>query len=292
MSMLLIHRGLRVCARTVALILMSTCLACPSAGTSGTSRSGANEPFEHEEARRQEARQVARQVAALAGSVRDVDSRLELTFWAERGALTLVGYQSLERGGRAGNTVDREDLQRTIARALMSTTHHSGGEVLLRLRRERTSWALEPGASFSSERPLQARQVAGRREDATPEPAALATDLRRLLEPVRVPVDGTVWANVSVHLREGRVVGWELEDWRVVRHGPGNRTPRPVSRRVVEEATAVVRLYAPGTGSRSLHLGLRLIHAGNAPSAEGWVEETRVLPLSLPSGGVSRLTLP
>ncbi|NVJ20261.1 hypothetical protein HUW62_03380 [Myxococcus sp. AM011] len=292
MSMLPIHRGLRVCARTVALILMSTNLACPSAGTSGANRPETHEPFEHEEARRQEARQVARQVAVLAGSVRDVDSRLELTFWAERGALTLVGYQSLERGGRAGRTVDHDDLQRTIARALMSTTHHSGGEVVLRMRREPASWALEPGASFSSERPLQARQVAGRREDATPEPSALATDLRRLLEPVRVPADGTVWANVSVHLRDGRVVGWELEDWRVVRAGRGNKTPRPVSRRVVEEATSVVRLYAPGTGSRSLHLGLRLIHEGNAPSAEGWVEETRMLPLSRPSGGVSRLTLP
>lgn len=175
----------------------------------------------------------------------------------------------------------------------MSTTHHSGGEVVLRLRREADSWALEPGASFSSERPLQARQVAGRREDETPEPDALATSLRRLLEPVRVPVDSTVWANVLVHLRDDRVVGWELEDWRVVRQGPGrNESPRPVSRRVVEEATAVVLLYTPGTGSRSLHLGLRLIHEGNAPSAKGWVEETRVLPLSLPGGGVSRLTLP
>ncbi|MFY2560430.1 hypothetical protein ACN469_22655 [Corallococcus terminator] len=292
MSMLPFHRGLRVCARTVALMLLTTGLACTHRGTGGSGRPGGSEPFEHEEARRQEARQVARQVAALAGGVRDVGSRLEFTFWAERGALTLVGYQSLKRGGRAGRAVDREDLQRTVARALMSTTHHSAGEVVLRLRREASSWALEPGASFSTERPAQARQVAGQREDATPEPAALATSLRRLLEPVRVPVDGTVWANVSVHLRDGRVVGWELEDWRVVRTGRGDSTPRPVSRRVVEEATAVLLLYTPGTGSRSLHLGLRLIHEGSAPSAEGWVEETRMLSLTRPSGGVSRLTLP
>ncbi|NTX08829.1 hypothetical protein [Myxococcus sp. CA040A] len=291
MSMRSIHHGLRVCARTVGVVILATSLACASGGTGGSGRAGTDEPFEHEEARRQEAREVARQVAALAGGVRDVGSRLELTFWSERGALTLVGYQSVQRGGRPGRGIDSDDLRRTVARALMSTTSHSAGEVVLRLRRDASSWALEPSASFSTERPPEALHLAGRREASTPESTWMAASVQRLLMPVRVPVDGTVWADVSVHVRDGRVVGWELEGWRVVRAGRGNAT-RSVSRRVVEEAAAVLRLYSPGTGSRTLHLGLRLIHEGNAPSAEGWVEETRVGRPLRPGGGVSRLTLP
>ncbi|GEN11232.1 hypothetical protein SAMN05443572_11482 [Myxococcus fulvus] len=270
-------------------LLFALGLACAGGGTGGSGRPDV--PIEQDAARLHEARQVAVRVAALAGTVREVGSKLELTFWSEQGALTLVGYQAQERGGRAGRPVDAAELQRQVATRLLSTARQPPGEVVLTLERRASSWRVDPPLVLSGERPQGARGAPGRREAGTPEPGAVVEGMKKLLAPVRVPVGGSAWADVTVRLRDGRVVGWGLQDWRELRGGRDDAT-RPVSRRVLEETASVLLLHAPATGTRSLQLGLRLVHEPGAAAASGWVEVSSVSAAPSPSGGISSLLLP
>ncbi|MCP3103064.1 hypothetical protein LZ198_29710 [Myxococcus sp. K15C18031901] len=257
----------------LCLLALAPRCATTSPGTGGSGFDAGDTALDA--ARRQEADDVAAQVAALASDVRDAGARLDFTFWAEQGALTLTGYQSSERGGRPGRAADTHVLRRAVAQALLSATRARSGEVALTLRRKSTTWVVEPTPAFHAARPTGARGTPGRARFSPGPTAAIAERLHRLLAPVRVPDGGTVWADVTVHLRDGQVTGEALEGWRVLPSSPDGK-PRPVSPRVAVEAAHLVDLYAPARGPRSLHLGLRVTHPRGEPAASGWVEESRV----------------
>ncbi|MFP2906520.1 hypothetical protein ACLESD_15930 [Pyxidicoccus sp. 3LFB2] len=163
-----------------------------------------------------------------------------------------------------------------MALALATAMQGSTGELQLTLRRGEASWEVEPNASFHTVRPTGARTSAGRQGVfVLGQSTTVAAGLQQLLRSVEVPADGTVWVDLNVRLHNGRVVDWKLEQWRPIRAGRGGK-PRPVAPQVAREAADVVVLYAPGMGSRTVHLGLRLSHRDNEPAASGWVEETRV----------------
>jgi hypothetical protein len=254
------------CALSGAVLLLALIPGCAST-PSGTGGAELPAPAAHAEAD-----QVSAQVWSVASGVRDVGSRLVFTFWSERGVLTLTGYQALERGGRRGKPADALRTRHAVTSALASSMPGTTGELALTLRRTETGWEVEPQASFHAVRPTEARTKPG---FLLPLAASgMPAEVQRLLKAVEVPADGTVWADVSVRLHNGRVDGWSLQ-WRPIRAGRGGK-PRAVSPQVATEVTNVVLLYAPGRGSRTLHLGLRLSHRDNALAASGWVEETRV----------------
>ncbi|MCE9668340.1 hypothetical protein LY474_11005 [Myxococcus stipitatus] len=267
------------------LVLAPRCASTPS-GVGGSGRAPDGLPGDAallDESRRQEAADLASRVATLASDVHDMGARLDFTLWSEQGTLTLVGYQSSERGGRAGRDTDTAALRRAVAQALLTATHARSGEVALTLRRRPTTWAVEPTPAFHASRPPGVRTTPGHARLDPDSTSTLVDALHHLLEPVRVPEGGTVWADLSLHLEDDHVTGWRLEGWRVLPSSPDGK-PRPVSREVALEAAHVVELYAPARGTRALHLGLRLSHRRGASAASGWVEESRVdfptLPLA------------
>ncbi len=274
-----------------AVLLLALTVGCASTpqGTGGSGSGGMDTGLPaptDTKAARAEADQVATHVWALAGDVRDVGSRLVFTFWSERGALTLTGYQAVQRGGRRGKLADADSTRRAVASALLSTMQDQTGELELTLRRGESAWEVEPNASFHTVRPAEARTAPGRNGSLlVGQTAAVAVGVQQLLKAVEVPEDGTVWADLNVRLRNGGVVDWKLENWRPIRAGRGGK-PRPVSPQAAAEVANLILLYAPGVGSRTIHLGLRLSHRDTEKVASGWVEETRVdRPLGFAGSG-------
>jgi hypothetical protein len=51
-----------------------------------------------------------------------------------------------------------------------------------------------------------------------------------------------------------------------------------VAPHVASEVARVLRLYTPGTGPRTVRLGLRLSHDASALAASGWVDLARTSP--------------
>ncbi|MFP2906519.1 hypothetical protein ACLESD_15925 [Pyxidicoccus sp. 3LFB2] len=112
MSLRPIRRLSLTWARSGAVLLLALTVGCANTplGTGGSGLGGqdpevpaASDP----KALRVEAAQVAEHVWAVASDVRDVGSRLVFTFWSERGALTLTGYQPLSAAGAGGSRPTR-----------------------------------------------------------------------------------------------------------------------------------------------------------------------------------------
>ncbi|MFP2926462.1 hypothetical protein ACLESO_14825 [Pyxidicoccus sp. 3LG] len=225
---------------------------------------------------RAEVAQVASHVWGVAESVRDVQSRLVFTFWAEPGALTLTGYRSEDRGGRRGKPANADSTRSQVEAALSMAMQAPARELTLTLRRGESSWEVEHSTFIQSFRPVGARTRPSGHGilSAAPTFSAVSKGMQGLLAGVHVPADGSVYVDLDVGMRNGRVVSWNVVNRRVLREGRGG-TPRPVSTRVSHEVANVILLYAQGVGNRTLHLGLRLSQARNEP-ADGWVEETRV----------------
>ncbi|HZI13695.1 MAG TPA: hypothetical protein VE153_25180 [Myxococcus sp.] len=265
--------------------LVAGCANTPLPGTGGSGRdpmepavSGPSEK-DRAEAVRAEAAQVAAEVWAVASGVRDVGSQLELTFWSEHGALTLTGYTTKGRGGTRGRPASESATRRAVAEALESSVQQrTTGEIVLTLWRRDASWDVSPYASSYGAPPPEARKVPGRRGAFAPgQDAAIAATVQQWLKPVEVPSDGAVWVDLDVSLRDGQVVGQRLEGWRIIRAGRGGK-PRPVAPHVASEVARVLRLYTPGTGPRTVRLGLRLSHDASALAASGWVDLARTSP--------------
>ena len=227
---------------------------------------------------RAEAAQVAARVWAVASTVRDVDSELKFTFWSEQGALTLLNFVAENRGGRQGKPApDAESTQSRVTAALVAAMKGSGREVSLTLRRKDSEWRVESTDFVQSFRPTGARTLPGRQGALSPRQSAddVTAAVRELLKSVQVPSDGTVSVDLEARVRNGRMVGLSLTRTHVILSGRGDK-PRAVSPNVAAEVAHLILLYAPCTGQRGVHLGLRLSHRGNAQVATGGVEETRV----------------
>lgn len=250
----------------------------------GTGGSGNDEvalprpPLLDTKASREEAARVAARVWNVAASVRDADAVLRFNFWSEQGALTLLSYVAENRGGRpAKPATDAESTQRQMAAKLVGELKPTGHEVALTLRRTGSSWRVDVFDYGPGSRPTGARTLPGRQGALSPEESGgdVAASVRAQLKSVQVPVDGTVSVDLSVRVRRGHMVGMEVKPAHVILSGRGDKT-RAVSPDVAGEVAQLILLYAPCTGERAVHLGLRLAHRGDALVAIGGVEETRV----------------
>ncbi|NMO13997.1 hypothetical protein HPC49_00180 [Pyxidicoccus fallax] len=276
-------------------VLVSGCAGTPKRGGGPGGHVDPERPsFIDIKAGSEEAANVAARVWAVASGVRDVDSRLEFTFWSEQGALTLTNFVAENRGGKQGKpTPNAEALQREVTRALVAAMKHPAREVYLRLHRGESSWRVESSDVVQTFRPTGARTLPLRQGALPPRQTSndIAAAVRAVLSGVKVPAEGTVAVDLTAHVRNGRMVGLRLTDDRVLRSGYVDK-PRPVAPQVSTEVANLILLYAPCTRTRSIHLGLRLTHRGNAMVATGGVEETRVDLTSLPGDEDLALRLP
>ncbi|TQF14002.1 hypothetical protein FJV41_20955 [Myxococcus llanfairpwllgwyngyllgogerychwyrndrobwllllantysiliogogogochensis] len=228
--------------------------------------------------------EVARVVEQVGAIVRDIDSvgaRLTLTYWSERGALTWTGYESHgrvgHRGGLAGAADTRDALREVLAGYGLART----GQVVLSLRRAETKWSVDYAFHRDAERPLEARTLPVQWADDSGSDE-VPSGLARLLAGVGVPNGGEAWLEADAVLDDGRVVGWELHRFQVVRSGAGGSPLAPASR-VGREVVRLTRAFQDGIGPRTVRFGIRLMHSRG--EGDGWVESARVVGF-VPSTGL------
>ncbi|PTL79448.1 hypothetical protein DAT35_35315, partial [Vitiosangium sp. GDMCC 1.1324] len=148
-------------------------------------------PEADEAARKSETDRAVARVVGLCSGVEEVGAALTFSFWAEGGALTQVGYQEERGGGRAGRPVEAEGLARVLRHVFTEYVGKRAGEVVLRLRREETRWAVDYDATHQGARPREARTLPVRAQ-GTPANTFLALHevARKLLSAVQVPAGG------------------------------------------------------------------------------------------------------
>ncbi|PTL78145.1 hypothetical protein DAT35_41780, partial [Vitiosangium sp. GDMCC 1.1324] len=148
-------------------------------------------PEADEAARKSETDRAVARVVGLCSGVEEVGAALVFSFWAEGGALTQVGYREERGGGRAGRPVESEGLARVLRHVFTEYVGQRTGEVVLRLRREETRWAVDYDATHQGARPREARTLPVRAQ-GTPANTFLALHevARKLLSAVQVPAGG------------------------------------------------------------------------------------------------------
>ncbi|WP_395842233.1 hypothetical protein [Archangium violaceum] len=239
-------------------------------------RRGGRGPQEDEAAREAEVDRAVARMVGLCSGVEEVEAVRVFTFWVEGGALTQVGYQEQRGGGRAGRPVDAEGLARMLRRVFTEYAGRRTGEVMLRLRREETRWAVAYDATHSSARPPDARTLPVRTR-GTPANTFLAFHeaAGKWASAVQVPVGGGARVELEVRLEDGRLAGWELSEVRRTREGAGGN-PRPLSREAMGQLVQALLPFTEGLGARTVHVVLNAEHRMGEVAARGRVESARV----------------
>jgi hypothetical protein len=216
--------------------------------------------------------------------VEEVGTVLAFSFWVEGGALTPLGYEETRRGGHAGRPVDGEGLTRVLRRVFTDYAGRRTGQVVLRLRREETRWAVDYDATSQGGRPAEARTLPVRTQ-GTPADTYVAFHeaVREWAKAVGVPGGGAARVELAVRLEDGRLAGWELREVRYTREGPGVG-PTPLSPEVAGHLTQVLLPFSEGLGARTVRVVLGAEHRPGEARARGRVEQARVERSPQPDG--------
>ncbi|MGZ3460123.1 MAG: hypothetical protein ACXU86_16665, partial [Archangium sp.] len=237
-----------------------------------------------EAAREAEADRALARVVGLCGGVEEVGTTLSFAFWAQEGALTLVGYQEERGGGPAGRTVEAEGLARVLRHVFTEYMGRRTGEVVLKLRREEARWAVDYDATHPSARPPEARTLSVCTQ-GTPADTFLAFQeaASKSVRAVQVPSGGAARVELAVRLEDGRLAGWELREVQRTRDGPGGN-PQPLSPEVTGHLVSVLLPFTEGLGARTVHVVLQAEHRLGEAQTRGRVESARVERPAQPPG--------
>ncbi|WNG55394.1 hypothetical protein F0U59_11835 [Archangium gephyra] len=201
---------------------------------------------------------------------------LAFTFWAEGGALTLVGYQEERGGGSGGRPVEAQELTRVLRLVLTEYVGGRTGEVVLRLRREAARWAVDYDASRTAARPPEARRLP-MRMPGTPAGTFLSFHevAGKWMRAVQVPAGGASRVELEVWLEDGRLTGGQLLEVRRTREGPGG-SPLALSPELAGHLVQVLLPFTEGLGARTVRVVLWAEHQPGEARARGQVESVWV----------------
>jgi hypothetical protein len=215
------------------------------------------------------------QVWSVASGVREEGARLSFTFWSERGALTLTGYEARRRSGPPGEPVDDEAFQEELARIITRFAQWQTGTVALTLERQQARWTMAYSTS-AAPRPQEAKTLPVRRAGLSAETVESVTSgVEQVLRPVEVPAGGEAQVDLECSLEDGRAEEWRLRLFEVTRGGTGGAARAPASS-VRGEAASVLMPFTQGLGERTIRLRLRLSVPPGARQSIGWVEAAEV----------------
>jgi hypothetical protein len=227
-------------------------------------------------ARKAEAERAIAQILEMVRGAERVGSRLAFTWWVEGGALTLVKYRAEVGDGPVMNTGERKALKKVLRVMLTDYTRGRTGEVEVQLRRGEEDWDASFKVAREGARPPEAKTLPVRRvvgaEEAT---SALAERVRAWLKAIQVPEGGAARAQWQVHLEDGRLLGWEMREYRQVQAARGEGTlawPPSMEREIVN----ILQPLTEGLGKRTVRMGLWAEHSLGASKARGWVEHSEI----------------
>jgi hypothetical protein len=234
------------------------------------------------EARRAEvAWALARMWEVVSGEER-VGTVLELTFWVESGAFTLLSQRRGGAGAETGQPVKAEAFTEGLRGLLTLLAEMRTGALAFTMHRERNRWRVDYGAA-ALEEPPEARKHPARRTEATAGTLlavqALTKQVVRLLQ---VPAGASARMTVELALEDERLTGWKLGPYQAESGGRG----RPADARAAEVLSLAVLPFTRGLGPRTVRVELSGTHEGASATSHWRVDRAETLRPAPPDEAV------
>ncbi|WNG56212.1 hypothetical protein F0U59_16655 [Archangium gephyra] len=272
--------GLRAVMVGLAVLLAQGCATVPHQGRSGEATlvstqwgASASENEGDSEARRAEVEWVLARMWEAASGEQQVGTELELTFWVERGAFTLLSQRRGAVGGEKGQVAGAEAFTRELRGLLTVLAETRTGALAFTLHRERSRWRVDYGAA-SLEEPPEARKHPARRTGATAGPLltvqAMAKQVVRLLQ---VPAGASARMTVELTLEDDRLTGWKSGPYQA---GSGGGV-LPADGWAAQALMLAVWPFTRGLGPRTVRVELSGTHEGASTTSHWWVERAETL---------------
>lgn len=209
------------------------------------------------EARRTEVDWALAQMWAVASGEDRVGTVLEFTFWAERGALTLLSFRGRAAGG-AGQPVQAEAFSDGLRGLLLTLAENRTGAFSCTLHRERSRWRVDL-ESLPMDAPPEARTLPARRTGSSDRVlSSVQTVSKQVARLLQVPSGGSARMTMDVMLEDDRLTGWEPGPFSAT----GGGTARPADSRTVDVLTLTLLPFLRGLGPRTVRLELSGTHEG------------------------------
>jgi hypothetical protein len=244
----------------------------PSVGDSGE-RAGA---------RRAEVEWALAQMWGVAKEEGLVGTRLEFTFWARGGALTLLSWRRTTTGRTSGQLADASAFANELRGLLILLTERRTGALAFTLHRERLRWRVDYEAATVEEPPEARAQPMRRTSDSSETLSAVHTLSRKLARLLQVPSGASAHLTVDVALDDERLIGWEPGPYEAT---PGG-TPRLADPRVAEVFSLALRPFLRGLGPRNVRLELVGMHEGVSATSRWKVVRAETLRPAPPDEAV------
>ncbi|WPB74073.1 hypothetical protein KYC5002_34205 [Archangium violaceum] len=272
--------GARAFIVVLVVLLLQGCATVPHPGRSDLTTlvstqwsASASENEGNAEARRAEVEWVLARMWEAASGEQQVGTELELTFWVERGAFTLLSQRRGAEGGEKGQVAGAEAFARELRGLLTVLAETRTGALAFTLHRERSRWRVDYGAA-SLEEPPEARKHPVRRTGAIAGPLlavqAMAKQVVRLLQ---VPAGASARMKVELTLEDDRLTGWKSGPYQA---GSGGGV-RPADGRTAQELTLAVLPFTRGLGPRTVRVELSGTHEGASDTSYWRVERAETL---------------
>jgi hypothetical protein len=234
-------------------------------------------------ARQAEVEWALTQMWAVASGEGQVGSVLEFTFWAERGAFTLLSHRWRGAGGEAGQPAKAEAFTKELRGLLGMLAENRTGALVFTLHRERSRWRVDYEAA-SLEEPPEVRQRPTRHTgypDGTLFAVrAMAKQVVRLLQ---VPEGASARMTVELTLEDDRLTRWEPGPYHAE---SASGRARPADSRAVEALTLAVLPFTRGLGPRTVRVELAGTHEGTSATSHWRVERAETLRPTPPDAAV------
>ncbi len=286
----------------LAVLLVQGCASVTHEGRSGFSQAGRaaspgeatlvstqwrgvateEEGREEAEARRAEVEWALERMGEVVGGEERVGTEVELTFWVERGAFTLLSQRRSVAGGEKGQPVKAEAFTKELRGLLTVVAEGRRGAVAFRLHRERSRWRVDYGAA-SLEEPEEARKHPARRTGASAGTLlavqGMAKQVVRLLQ---VPEGASARMEVELALEDDRLSGWKVGPYQA---WSGGRV-RPADAGAAQTLTLAVLPFTRGLGPRTVRVELTGRHEGASTTSHWRVERAETLRPGRPDEAV------
>lgn len=225
------------------------------------------------EARRAEVEWVLARMWEAASGEQQVGTELELTFWVERGAFTLLSQRRGAVGGEKGQVAREEAFTRELRGLLTVLAGTRTGALAFTLHRERSRWRVDYGAA-SLEEPPEARKHPARRTGATAGPLlAVQAMTKQVVRLLQVPAGASARMTVELTLEDDRLTGWKSGPYQA-RSGGG---VRPADGWAAQALMLAVLPFTRGLGPRTVRVELSGTHEGASTTSHWWVERAETL---------------
>jgi hypothetical protein len=232
------------------------------------------------EARRAEVECALARAWGLVRGVDEVGAQVELRFWAQDGALTLLSHCTLEGEGHA-EPVDERAFVSSLRRLVASYVGERTGAVVFTLHRQRSDWRVDFRGTSDVPRPPEAKTQPVRREGVAVDTyAAITRVAEQMARLLGGPSGREASFTATVALDDDGVSGWEAGP----HAGTGRELGSSAWARLQEELIQALLPFTHGVGPREVRLMLRGVLRPGESVASWRVVEAETLHAG-PTGG-------